>query len=104
MLDALLDFFVRGKGNTHHEGFIFDIEVRRLDKMTEVQESKFVPFLLCFTKRVRGSDSVKLSVKEGVDTPSIVLDEAELRRVIKVQQYEASILVDIREFKKGQVF
>jgi len=36
VLDALLDFFVRGKDNPHFEGFVFDLELRKLDKMCDV--------------------------------------------------------------------
>ena len=82
VLDALLDFFVRGQGNSFHEGFSFDIEVRKLDKMTEVQESKFVPFLLCFTKRAKGDSTAQsnLSLKKSIDTDAQVLNEADLRQ------------------------
>ena len=73
VLVALLDFFVRGEGNTLHEGYVFDLEVRKLAKMTEVQESKFVPFLLCFTKRTRDGDNTtpsKLSLKKSLEAPA----------------------------------
>ena len=74
---------MRGQGNSYHEGFVFDLEVRKLDKMTEVQESKFVPFLLCFKKRVRDGES-KLSLKKHFDTASQILNEADLRQEVKV--------------------
>ena len=50
--------------------------------MTEVQESKFVPFLLCFTKRAKGDSTAqsKLSLKKSIDTDAQVLNEADLRQ------------------------
>ena len=74
--------------------------------MCDVQDSKFVPFLLCFTKRIKTEDGLtsKLSLKRAIGSPEQTLDEAELRKEVKVLQYEAVISLDIREFKKGQVF
>jgi len=66
-----------------------------------------VPFLLCFTKRARqaGSTEVsKLLLKAGIDKATQELDEAEIKKQVKVMQYEAMITLDMREFKSGQVF
>ena len=48
VLDALLDFFVRGKNNPHFEQYTFDLELIKLDKICNVQDSKFVSFFLSF--------------------------------------------------------
>ena len=50
VLDALLDFFVRGQNNPHFADYKFDLQLNKLDKICNVQDTKFVSFLLCFTK------------------------------------------------------
>jgi len=106
VLDALLDFFVRGTGNPYFQDYIFDLELRRLEKICDVKDSKFVSFLLCFSKRPRDQSAplARLTLKERLDVAAETLAEAELTRRVKVLQYQAMISTDVKEFKMGQVF
>ena len=53
VFDALLDYFVRGKNNPNFDNYTCDIQLNKLDKICNVQDSKFVAFLLIVTKRVK---------------------------------------------------
>ena len=68
VLDALLNFFIRGKNNPYAESHVFDFQINKLDKITNVEESKFVSFLLIVTKRARSGadDKSKLSLKANL--------------------------------------
>ena len=57
VFDALLDYFVRGKNNPHFENYVCDLQLNKLEKICNVQDSKFVSWLLCYTKRPKTADS-----------------------------------------------
>ena len=63
-------------------------------------------FLLCVTKRPKTADSApsQLSLKLAAGASAETLDESTLKQRVKVMQYEAMMVTDIKEFKKGQVF
>lgn len=71
VLDALIDFFMRGKNNPHFETHVFDLQLNKLDKICDVKDSKFVSFLLVLTKRAKTgtaeSDKGKISLKLKLD-------------------------------------
>lgn len=107
VLDALLDFFLRGKNNNHFNTHVFDIQLYKLDKICNVQDTKFVSFMLSVTKRplIDGAarDS-KTTFKNGVVRDAETLDEATLKLRVKEVQYEAMMMTDVKEFRKGQFF
>jgi len=39
-----------------------------------------------------------------VSDPAETLEEADLKRRVKLMQYEAMMSSDVKEFKKGQIF
>lgn len=80
VMDALLDFFVKGKNNPHFENYVFDFQLNKLDKICKVDDSKFVSFLLCVTKRPREADSSqsKLTLKMSVEQEAEAIEEADL--------------------------
>ena len=106
VFDALLDFFVRGKNNPHFENYVCDLQVNKLDKICNVQDSKFVSWLLCITKRPKSADSApaQLSFKPSPAAAVEQLDEDNLKKRVKFIQYEALVYTDVRQFKKGQFF
>ena len=65
VFDALLDYFVRGKNNPGFEGFAFDLQLIKLDKICDVQDSKFVSFMLVFTKRALAAGARKRGPRGG---------------------------------------
>ena len=97
---------MRGKNNPHFESHVCDIQLNKLDKICNVQDSKFVSFLLCVTKRAKSEESAppQLSLKIAVGSNPEPLDESTLKQRVKVMQYEAMMVTDIKEFKQGQVF
>ena len=86
VLDALCDYFVRGKNNPHFADYVFDMELRKLDKICDVQETKFVSFLLVFTKKPRteGETASKFSLKMGLGMDAEVMSEDALKKRVKV--------------------
>ena len=104
VLDAILDFFIRGKKNPLFADFAFNIQINKLDKICNVQDSKFESFLLILTKRSKAEEEekgennsgCKLSLKAGLTAEVESLDEAELKKRIKIMQYEAMIVTDIK--------
>ena len=58
------------------------------------------------TKRPKTEDSApsQLSLKLSTGASAETLDESTLKQRVKVMQYEAMMVTDIKEFKKGQVF
>ena len=106
MLDALLNFFVRGKGNESFEAadFTHDLQLIKLDKVCNVEDSKYIPFLLAFQKRPKSADTPQtLSLKTKTGGVEQVSEEA-LKHRVKVMQYESVMLKDVKEFRPGQVF
>lgn len=90
MLDALLDFFIRGKNNPHFATHIFDLGLIKLDKVCDVEDTKFVSFLACFRKRPRSEgDSAKITLKKGLKASEEEMTEAELVKYTKIVQYES---------------
>ena len=71
VLDALLDFFVNGELNPHHEAFTFDFELIKLEKICNVQDTKFVSFLVSVTKRPKDDTPAKLSLKMQAGSESL---------------------------------
>ena len=71
VLDALIDFFMRGKNNPYFESHVFDLQLNKLDKICDVKDSKFVSFLLVLTKRPKignaESDKGKISLNLKLD-------------------------------------
>ena len=45
-----------------------------------------------------------MTLKASLSTEPEVLTEEEMKHRVKVIQYEALMLTDVKEFKKGQVF
>ena len=89
VLDALLDFFIRGKNNPYAESHAFDVQINKLDKVCDVNESKFVSFLLVVTKRAKASpeDKSKLLLKANIGQEAAIMEENELKFGLKKLQY-----------------
>ena len=106
VLDALLDYFVRGKNNPHFADYVFDLELRKLDKICDVRDSKFVSFLLAFTKKPRSESETTstLSLKLGTGIDAEVMTEDALKQRVKELQLIAIQTTEVKEFSKGQVF
>ena len=103
----MLDFFLRGKNNSHFSSHVFDIQLYKLDKICNVQDTKFVSFMLSVTKRplVDGAArDTKITFKDGVVKDSEPMEETQLKRRVKMLQYEAMMVTDVKEFRRGQVF
>ena len=103
VFDALLDFFLRGKQNPHAAEWAFDLTLIKLDKVCNVEDSKFVAFMLVAKKRPVGAPP-SLALKLGPGEPAESLAEDELKRRVKRLQYETMMNADMRNFKAGQVF
>ena len=63
--------------------------------------------MLVFTKRsleAGAERNTKLSLKVALGREWEPLEEAELKHRIKVMQYEALVVEDVKEFRRGQIF
>lgn len=105
VFDALLEFFLRGKNNALFDSHVFDLQLYKLDKICNVQDTKFVSFLLSFSKRpLAGERDSKIIFKESIAREAETIDEETLKRRVKMMQYEAMVVTDVKEFRPGQVF
>lgn len=107
VFDALLDYFIHGKNNPHFASHIFDLQLNKLDKICNVQDSKFVSFLLSFTKRPLQEGCArdpKITLKESLQQDAEPLSEEQLKQKVKLLQYQAMTAADVKEFRRGQVF
>ena len=106
VFDALLDYFIKGEKNPHFAQYAFDLQLIKLDKICNVEDSKFVSYLLSVTKRAKteSSEPAQITLKMGLGMEVETISREDIVKRVKIMQYEATITKDIKEFKKGQFF